>query len=164
MSTRLVVMLLAVSAAAYCGEWEFDQVVKAIESHYGVKRTKIPFMGVANFALKLKRPAGASEFHLAVFEELGSSPAYRDGADRDRLMNTLLGHGLQPLVAARSRHGGVSTYIYMTEAHKSAKILIANFESDGATIIQVKADAKTLWRAIEDPANLGESLRADPDE
>jgi len=164
MNARLLAVLLIATAAGFAGDWDFDRVVKAIESHYGVQRTHIPFMGVANFALKMKHPAGASEFHLAVFQNLDSSPAYRDPADRDRLMNTLSGHGLHPMVAVRSHRDAQSTYIFVAEAGKSTLMLIATFQRDGATVIQVKADGDTLLRALAEPDETAGSIRSNYDQ
>ncbi len=164
MNARFLAVLLVAAAAGLAADWDFDHVVKAIESHYGVRRTNIPFMGVANFALKLKHPAGASEFHLAIFENLDSSPAYRDLADRDRLMQSISGHGMRPLVAARSRRDGQSTYIFVAEAGKSTLMLITTFHRDGATVIQVKADSSTLMRALADPEGIGDSINGDYDQ
>lgn len=158
MNGRLLAVLLVATAAGLAEDWDFDHVVKAIESHYGAKRVHIPLMGVANFALKLKHPAGAQEFQLAVIEDLDASPAYRDFADRDRLMQALSGHGLHPIIAVHSRRDAQSTYIFMAEAGKSTQMLIATFGHDGATVIQVKAEGNTLLRALEDPEGTAESI------
>jgi hypothetical protein len=164
MNARFLAVLLIATAAGLAGDWDFDHVVKAIESHYGVKRTHIPFMGVANFALKMKHPAGTSEFQLAVFQNLDSSPAYRDAADRDRLMQTVSGHGLHPVIAAHSRRDAQSTYIFMDDAGKSTRLLFATFQRDGATVIEVKADGSTLLKALADPEGTAKSLGADSDQ
>lgn len=164
MNARFLFVLLAAAAVGFAGDWDFDHVVKAIESHYGVSRVHIPFMGVANFALKVKHPAGASEFHLAVFQNLDSSPDYRDAAQRDRFMSTVSGRGLRPVIAARSHRGEESTYIYMADDARSAKILMVNFHGDGATVVQVKADVNTLLRCLKDPDGMAESLSAERDQ
>jgi len=164
MNARFLAVLLVATVAGLAGDWDFDHVVKAFESHYGVARVHIPFLGVANLALKLKRPAGTSEFHLAVFEHLDSSPAYQDLADRDRLMQAVAGHGLHPMIAVRSRRDGQSTYIFTAEAGKSTVLLIATFQRDGATLVQVKADGNTLLKALEDPEGTASSMAGEHDE
>lgn len=163
MNARLLAVLLVASVAGFAGDGGFDYVVKAIESHYSVKRTHIPLMGVANFALKMKHPGGTSEFQLAVFDGLDSSPAYRDLADRDRLMRTVAGIGLHPVIVTHSRRDAQSTYIFMADVGKSTVMLLATFQRDGATVIQVKADGSTLLKALEDPEGTAESLGADVD-
>src|SRR5262245_48934882 len=55
----------------------FKDVVKHFETNYRAKRTRIPLLGLANFAVKLVRPAGVKGFKLAVFEDQDFTP--RDG-------------------------------------------------------------------------------------
>jgi hypothetical protein len=155
---RLVVLLLVSMGAGFAGDWEFDHVVNAIESHYGTQRTHIPFLGLASFVVNVARPAGASGFKLAVFENLRSAPGYRDRADLDRFMDGLSGGGLHRVVCARSRRDGEATYIYVGEVGSSTKMLIATFERDEATVIQVKVNIETLLKTIEAPEHAGKGF------
>ena len=164
MNARFLAVLLVAAVSGLAGDGGFDQVVKAIESHYSVKRTHIPFLGVANVALKFKHPSGVGEFHLAIFENLDSSPLYRDLADRDRFMRTFSGHGLHPMIAVRSRSSGESTYIYMADAGKYTAMLIATFQNGHATVVEVKTDAATLLRSLQDPEGVAHSITADSGE
>ena len=151
MIARLLVLLLASMGAGFAGDWEFDQVVKAIESHYGARRTHIPFLGLASFVVSVARPAGASGFKLAVFENLRSAPGYRDRVELDHFMDGLSGGGLHRVVCARSRRDGEATYIYVGEVGSSTKMLIATIARDEATVVQVKVNIETLLKTIEAP-------------
>lgn len=155
MRARWLVVFLTVAGAAFCSDWEFDHIVKAIESHYGTKRTHIPFLGLADFAVKVAHPAGAHGFKLAVFEDLKWSP--EDVADLDKFMRGVSGRGLEPLVRVHSRRDGESTYIFMGEAGKSTKVLIAAFERSEATVVEVKVDMDTLLKWIDSPELAGKS-------
>ena len=155
MSTRILIGILAVSVAALAGDQEFDRIVQAIETHYGTKRTHIPFMGLANFAVKVARPAGTSGFKLAVFEDLSYSA--EDQEKLDRFMYGLSGGDLHPLVRTHSRRDRESTYIFMGEAGRSTKVLIAAFERNEATVIEVKVDMETLLKWIDSPELAGKS-------
>lgn len=157
MRARVFGVLLVVSSAAFGGDAAFDRMVKAIESHYGTQRTHIPLMGVANFFVKVSHPAGAGSFKLAVFEDLKSSPGSSEWKARDRFMDTLSG-GLRPLVRVHSRHGEESTYIFAGPVGKSTTMLIANFERDEATVVQVKVNTKMLLRSLEDPEHAEDTL------
>lgn len=95
MSPRLLAVLLAASTGAFGADRDFDRLVKAVESRFGVQRAYIPLVGVANFFVKAARPAGASAFKLAVFEDLGLT-ADGDGAALDRMMADASGD-LRPL-------------------------------------------------------------------
>jgi len=164
MNGRLLAVLLVATATGIAGDWDFDRVVKRIESHYGVQRTRIPFMGLANFALKIKHPGGAGEFQLAVFQNMESARAYGDLIDRDRLMHEFSNHGLRPMVATRSRRDGQSTYVFATDMGKSAVVFIALFQRNEATIIKLKADSKMFFRVLSDPEKTAESMTADSDQ
>ncbi|HUJ20149.1 MAG TPA: hypothetical protein VLX58_01450 [Bryobacteraceae bacterium] len=161
MRARWLAILLTAFSTAFAGDGEFDHIVKAIESHYGTRHTHIPFMGVANVALKVRHPAGTTDFKMAVFEDLDSSPAYGDHAELDQLMNGLTHRGLHPLVRVHSRND--ATYIYMGDAGKSTKLLIATFERAQATVIQVKVNMQTLLQLLNDPEHAADSFGATQD-
>lgn len=160
-------LLIAVLTAgvAFGGDAEFEHIVKAIESRYGTKPVHVPFMGLANFAVKVAHPEGAGGFHLAVFEGLkdlrsGEDPG--EWRERDRFMDTLAGKHLRPLVRVHSRHDGEATYIFMGPASKSSKstrLLITTFERNEATVIEVKANIETLLKSLQEPAHAGRTLR-----
>src|SRR5882724_6888564 len=63
----IVTLLPATAITALAGD--FDKLVKQIESQYKVKQRRIPFLGLAGFAVKIIRPAGVKEFKLAVFDD-----------------------------------------------------------------------------------------------
>ncbi len=158
MKSGFAAILLLSAGAAFCGDAEFDRVVKAIESRYGTQRTHIPLMGVANFFVKVRHPEGASSFKLAVFEDL-QSPAGGDGwGELDRFMDTLASGRLRPVVRTHSRRGEESTYILAGPAGKSTRMLIASFESNDATVVEVTVNTKTLLKAIADPEHADETV------
>jgi hypothetical protein len=167
MRAKALAPLLAalMAGAAFAGDAEFDRIVKAIESRYGTKPLHVPFMGLANFAIKVAHPEGAGGFHLAVFEglrDLKSAEGPGEWRERDRFMDSLAGKNLHPLVRVHSRHDGKATYIFMGPASKSSKstrVLITTFERDEATVIEVKADIETLLKSLDDPAHAGRTLR-----
>ena len=79
--------------------------------------------------------------------------------ERDRFMDTLAGPNLHPLVRVHSRRDGEATYIFMTPARKSTRVLIATFERNAATVIEVQANIETLLKSLEDPEHAGRTLR-----
>jgi hypothetical protein len=156
MTTRLLAAVLIVCGVVFAGDWEFDRIVKAIESRYGTKRTHIPFLGLANFAVMVAHPAGTSGFKLAVFEDLKSSR--EDQMELDRFMNGISGGGMQQLIRVHSRRDGESTYIFMGDAGKSTKLLIATFDRNQATVVEVKVNMDTLLKMINQPEHAGRSF------
>jgi len=148
MSVRLLVLFVAASGAAMGAGHEFDDIVKAIERHYGTRRTHIPLMGVANLVTKVDRPAGTSGFKLAIFEDLKD----RNGpADLDRFMSGLTVSSLHPVVRAHSRRGGEATYIYASDVGRTTRLVIATFEPGQATLIEVNVPMRTLLQLLESP-------------
>ena len=133
------------------GDSELDRIVQAIESHYGTKRTHIPLMGVANLFVKVAHPVGASGFKLAVFENLESSPSYGRHAELDEFIRGISGSSLHPLVRLHSRANNESTYIFAGEAGRSTRMLIATFQRNEATVIEVKVSMETLLKMVESP-------------
>ena len=156
MTTRLLAAVLIVCSVVFAGDWEFDRIVNAIETHYGTKRTHIPFMGLANFAVMVAHPAGTSGFKLAVFEDLKSSR--EDQMELDRFMNGIPSGGLQPLIRVHSRRDRESTYIFMGDAGKSTKVLIATFARNEATVVEVKVNMDTLLKMINQPEHAAKSF------
>ena len=141
---------------------EFDRIVKAIESHYGTRPLHIPFIGVADFFVKVAHPEGVGGVKLAVFEglkDLRTADDPRDWRERDHLMDKLASASLHPMVRVHSRHDGEATYIFMGPSGKSTRLLIATFERNEATVIEVKADIETLMQSLQDPSHAGHTLR-----
>ncbi len=155
MRVRLLALLLAAASATYAGDSEFDRIVRAIESHYGTTRTHISLMGMANLFVKVARPAGASGFKLAVFENLESSPSDGRQGELDQFMRGLSGSSLHSLVRVHSRANNESTYIFAGEAGRSTKMLIATFQRNEATVIEVKVSMETLLKMVESPKRAG---------
>src|SRR6202521_2368422 len=105
MSARLLAVFLASSGVVLIGDSEFDHVVRAIEVHYQTKRTHVPFLGVANVFVKVAHPAGASEFKLALFEDL-KSIGEDDERELDQFMHGFSSSRLRPLVRVHSQRDG----------------------------------------------------------
>jgi hypothetical protein len=158
MNRRLLVMFLAAVGAAFAGEPDFDRVVKAIETHYGIHRLHIPFLSLGTFVVNVARPEGASGLKLAIFEDLKFSPEYSDWKERDRFIDSLVIGEMQPLVRVHSRRDGNSTYIFAEPSGKSAKMLIATFDRNDATLVQVKVDMSRLMKSIEKPEQAGKTF------
>ncbi|HTQ55471.1 MAG TPA: hypothetical protein VMI94_13475 [Bryobacteraceae bacterium] len=157
MKIRLLAGLLIAAGAACGGDSAFDQIVHAIESHYGVRRMHIPFLGLASFVVDVTRPEGASGLKLAIFEDLKSSG--HEWAERDRFMQSLDDTGLHPFVRVHNRRDGEATYIFMSPDSRRARILVASFERDEATVVEVKADLDTVFRHLDEPDRIGKSSK-----
>src|SRR5262249_48659725 len=150
---RLLVLFLSAAAAAFAGDWEFDRLVKSVETHFQARRMHIPMMGLANFVLKVAHPAGTSGVKIAIFEDLQTTDDDLDALDQ--FMNQIDGERLHPMVRVHSRRGGEATYIYTGEVGKSTKVLVATFDRHEATIVEVKANIEALMKILGNPAGAG---------
>src|SRR5262249_51751265 len=80
----------------------FNDVVKHLEKNHGAKRTKIPMLGLAKFAVWMVRPAGVKGFKLAVFEDQDFSR--RDNtASLDQVMRQAFTKDWSPLMQVHSK-------------------------------------------------------------
>jgi hypothetical protein len=101
--------------------------------------------------VKVAHPAGASEFKLAVFEDL-KSIGEDDERDLDQFMHGFSSSRLRPLVRVHSQHDGESIYIYAQDDEaRSTRMLIATFQRDQATVVEVKVDMNELIKWIGSP-------------
>jgi hypothetical protein len=163
MRARLILAFL-LAAGIGSASREFDGLVKAIETHYGATRTHIPLMGIANLALKVVRPAGASGFHLALFEDLRTGLDDETQSELDRFMDGLSSLHLRPMIRTRSRPNGEATYIFYGDLGKTSQVLVATFNSHQATVVEVYVNFDTLVRWIQSPDTAGKSLKTDIDD
>ncbi len=160
MNTRALALILAAAASGIAADRNFDRLAAAVESHFGVRRTHIPLMGVANFFVKVARPEGARGFKLAMFEDLRLTP--EDGGALDRMMADAAA-GLHPMIRTHSDYGRERTYVYTGGAGLS-KMFIVSFERDEATIVEVALDSKVLARILADPARAGRAFAGTDDD
>ena len=135
-------------------EQGFNAVVKHIEKHYHAKKTRIPFLGLAGFAVRMIRPAGVKSFKLAVFEDQDFSAAASD-TKFEELMRNALAEQWQPLVRVHSRRDGQRVYIYSKSNNKDIELLIVTLEAREAVAIQAKFNPDKLMKFMDNPEMLG---------
>lgn len=148
-----VALLLSTPVAARADD--FDAVVKHVRAACGGKRVRIPFLGLANFATKLVRPAGVKSFKLAVFEDVTKAG---DVSGLGEAVGRSLGPEWRPLVRVRSGRGAEQTHVYIREAGENLKLMIVTLDGEQATVIRAKINPEALARFARDPKLLGISL------
>ena len=155
MRARLVLSLLLAASSAHGAGHEFDQVVKAVESHFGVTRTHIPLMGLANLVLAVAHPAGATAVHIALFPDLHSDLDEDSQLELDRFMSTLSSDSLHPVIRTRSAYNEEATYVFCGDTGKTTQVLIATFHRNEATVVEAKIQFETLMHWIQSPQDAG---------
>lgn len=153
----LLVLLLSSAPATLAKDKEFKAIVKHLEQKYGARRTKIRFLGLAGFAVKLIRPAGVKGFKLAVFENQDFvRPA--NEVPFSTVMRSAYTKGWQPLIQANSKRATARTYVYAKEEGKDVKLAIVAFQEREAIVAEVKFNPDAAARFLENPKLLGISL------
>ena len=152
----LALAVLTLSSTTAFADKEFDAVTAHIKTRYKARRVRIPFMGLANFAVRVVRPAGVKSFKVAIFENLDNAGGTVDDS-LNRVMRGALSPEWQPLVRIRSRDGE-QTYIYARESGQHIKLMIAVVDRKEAVVARVKVNPERLVAFVNNPKILGISL------
>jgi hypothetical protein len=162
--TRYFIYVLALMVAlsgslttALAKDREFDAIARHLKSEYKAKRRKVPFMGLARFAVKLIHPAGIKNIKVAIFEELDHVPAAGNNELNATLRNALSPEWL-PLVRIRTRDGE-QTYVYAREAGASINLMVVNLDREEAVVARLKVNPQKLKEFLDNPRILGISLK-----
>jgi hypothetical protein len=123
---------------------EFDWMVRQVSYETGVKPIHIPFFGLARFVVRVGHPAGASDLHLAVFENTHLAPG-RFG----QLFDQTAGPAWNPIVRVRSRNDE-STNIYARQEGKHLRLLICAAEPSETTLVEVRIKPDKLIEVVEE--------------
>ncbi|HKS95044.1 MAG TPA: hypothetical protein VJV74_02800 [Terriglobia bacterium] len=147
----LVCVVVAMARPAAARDHEFGRLVHQIESQYHARRQHRILLGFAsglgNVVITFWRPYGVRNFKLALFNEqdLVAGSHDRDFAAAVRAAVQL---GWHPVVTAWSRKDGERTYIFVRDAGKNVKFLIATVDQEDAAVIQVALNPHKLARSI----------------
>jgi len=154
----MIALLITPSFFALAKGKGFKDVVKHIETNYGAKKVRIPLLGLANFAVKLIRPAGVKGFKLAVFEDQNFS-AREGAASFDAVMREAYNKDWRPMVQINSKRNGAShTFIYVKSSGKDVQFALAVLEDREAVVVEVKFNPDAAARFLENPKIMGVSL------
>ncbi len=154
----MIVLLLAPGFSAEAKGKGFKDVVKHIEKNYRAKKTRIPMLSLANFAVKLIRPAGVKGFKLAVFEDQDFA-GHPGAASFDQVMRESYKKDWQPLVRINSKRDGNShTIIYTRAAGKDVQFAMVAMAEREAVVLEVKFNPDAAARFLENPKIMGISL------
>lgn len=149
-------LISAAAPAARADDPEFDAVTHQLKSHFNARRVSIPFLGLANFFVKIVRPAGVKSMKVAIFENLSFAQGQAHNGF-NALMRGALSPEWRPLVRVRSRDGG-RLYVYAREAGENVKLMVVNLAQTDAVVARVKLSPKRLAEFLQNPKILGISI------
>jgi VWFA-related protein len=153
----LIALLLAPAFNAQAKGKGFKDIVKHIEQKYGAKKTRIPMLGLANFAVRVVRPAGVKGFKLAVFEDQNFS-ARAESIPFDAVMREAYNKDWMPLLQLNSKRSRARTFIYVKNSGKDVQFALVTLEEREAVVLEVKFNPDAAVRFLENPKIMGISL------
>ncbi len=145
------------AVTARANDRAFSAVAAHLKTRYKARQRRIPFLGLANFAVKLARPAGVKSFKVMIFEDLHEATA-TGGAELNAILRGALGGEWQPLARVYSRQRNEQTYVYAATEGKNVKLMIVTLQQAEATLMRVKLNPDALVKFMNEPKILGISL------
>lgn len=163
LAAAALLLLAAPNAAAASKPAEFGDVVKLVESHYGVRHKSVPLLAKAGMKvgqIVVKRLTRYSEYgslKLAVFEDQDfTRPA--NTVDFAAVLGGRLRPDWEPLIEVSAVAGTEQTYIYTREAGKFFRVLVVTISQRDATAVQAEVSPQKLLLLMKDPDTMGRTL------
>lgn len=153
MTRRLIGLCAVLVLAAPCfarKDNQFEAVVKAIESQYGVHHTGVPFLGLATFCMRVGKVPGGAGLKIAVFENLPNTDIASNGSFQESV-EKIIGNDWHAMVRARSRGDGHLTMIYTNPDQQELRLLIVSIDRTHATVVQTKLQKAQIWKWVSQP-------------
>jgi hypothetical protein len=142
---RLLAMLaVSVALPFILPASEFDWLVREFSRQSSAKPVHIPFFGLARFVVAVGHPAGTSDLHLAVLEDVEL-----ESARFSQLTDELVGPAWKPIVRVRSRKGE-STNIYAESHGKDLRVLLTVLEGSEAILLEVRIKPEALMKFVDE--------------
>lgn len=129
---------------------EFQAVVTAIETQYGVHQMRIPMLGFATFCMRIAGTPGTAGLKIAVLQNI-RRPNETSDESLEQSIEGAVGGRWKPLVRVRSREDGELTMVYTNPDDKQLKVLVVAIQEDQATVVQAKVDASQIRKWMHEP-------------
>lgn len=152
---------LPARAAAQGRPAEFGQVVKLIETHYGVKRLGMSLLakaGIKAGKIVANRMTRFSEYGSVKFALFPDQDFSGPRGDFGAAMSAALRPGWEPLVEVRTGAGAEQVYVYTREAGKMFRVLVVTVGQRDATAVQAEIAPQKLMLLIKDAQEAGKVL------
>lgn len=132
----------------------FKALIRYLETEYKAKRTWVPFLGLANLAVKVVRPAGFKGFRLAVFEDQDFVTP-QNAIPFDEVVRKAYGNEWQPLVRVYSRRdGGEQVFIYGRPHGSDLKLAVVVLEAREAVLVEATVDTEMAAKYLNKPETI----------
>ncbi len=145
MTKRLAAAALFIVVLAQPAQAGFAEVARAIDSHRGVSRIWIPFLGLARLAVRIVAPEGVHDFQLATFKGAGKI----DPRELHATLRSTVGRGFVPLVQVWSRRSNEFSFIYARPAGRRVELMVLAHDKNETVLVRVEVDPEVLARELE---------------
>jgi hypothetical protein len=143
-AAKRLLLALLLGAITIPAQADFNSVARAIDSHRGVNRVWIPFLGVARFVVRVVEPKGVGDFQLATFEGAENI----DARELKEIMRTKIGPGFTPLVQVWSNRRDEWSFIYAKPKGDRVELMILTRDDEDTVLVRVELDADEVAREI----------------
>src|SRR5262249_6043095 len=133
----IILAVLAIQSVARADD--FGKIVDKIEKNYNAKKKKIPFLGLAGFAVKVIRPAGVKGFKFAIFEDQNFAMGARD-REFEQAVTSSLDKKWKPTVSSKDRVSGNRSWVYIHQDGKDLEVLTVTMTNKQAIVAEAKVN------------------------
>ncbi len=163
-SFTLALALLLAALPVSAKNVEMGDVVKLIETHYGVKHKRTPLLakvGMGAGKLVAKRLTHYAEYgsvKFVYFDDQDFTSRPHAGTGFAPALRAAMRPAWEPLVEVRIEQDSEQTYIYTREAGKFFQILVVTIGQRDATVLQAEIAPHKLMLLLKDPEEAGKTL------
>jgi hypothetical protein len=136
-----VALLVPAAVLASGGEGDFNGVIRSIESTYGVRATRIPFLGLISLISRSATHGGVGGMHIAEFEGFH---AQVDCEELNNMVEKKLGRGWERVIRETSRKGKEQTLILMHPEGNRMGLFILDLDGHELDVVQVSVNPDHL--------------------
>ncbi len=159
-------LLLTLAAAPHVAakSAEMGDVVKLIETHYGVRHKGTPLLakvGLGAGKMVAKRMTHYAEYgsvKFAYFDDQDFTSRANAGTGFANSLRATLHPAWASLVEVRLDADSEQTYIYTREAGKFFQVLVITIGQRDATVVQAEVAPGKLMQLLKDPDAAGKTL------
>lgn len=144
MRRLLAILTLSAALPLALPASEFDWLVREFSRQSAAKPVHIPLFGLARFVVATGHPAGTSELHLAVFQDVEL-----ESERFSQVTDAVVGAAWRPIVRVRSRDGE-STNIYAQLNGKDLRVLLTALNDGEATFIELRVKPEALMKFVDE--------------
>lgn len=130
-------LVLLMGGPAFAKDRGFSELTRQVEQSYHVRRTRIPFLGVARFAAKSTSQFGGRTFDVAIFEDVPEHAGWASIQTPD---------GWTPVVLTQD--GRERTMIFARPEERSVRILLLTEEPGEVTVVESEATGNDFLRHL----------------